>query len=678
MDIKDMIKLQMLGQMGMQQQNKTAQTPLMMFYQVLLMGLMNVVDDIIKAIPRFFEHVKMIFCAYFKSQVKQTIETRTKTLNDLSVLLGTKHFQNSIYMSRVFKSVEGAKTAPVNEESNRIIDSVLAQIAKLANVPTMQLIEHGQIMVTYKEKPIQMTKDIFFKVQNLHISDSGVVNAISFTLMSNTITATEISTYVNTLYSYYLEELKNALGNNIYFFEQVHKESRPPGLPPPGGESISNHKRMLICSAPKVLSYTMAPFYSNKKFSNVFGEQARLVEQRTKFFIENREWYDLKGIPYQLGVLLSGKAGTGKSSLIKAIANVTKRHIINVNFANITTATQLKNLFCSDKIQVYTDNNLSNSQTYCIPIEQRLYVLEEIDAIGDIVKQRKNENGAATVESIPDELNLMEILTVLDGTMEMPGRIVIMTTNHPEMLDKALIRPGRIDIHVDFDYAKKELIAEMYEGYMDNQFPMHEVHRLPDMLLTPAEVGQVLFRHFRSNNVIEDVIQDLIKTGDEILQKRPGYVKPHVVCFDETVDKTAADKVVDKTVDKTVDKVVDKTVDKVVDKTVDKVVEKVVEKVVDKVVEKVVDKTVSDISPVKSNIGMGEYPSEITSKLSDMTSDFRIHPSDIDLYHSVNQSFIPRDESSDNTKQSPQDIMMFAEDVLSAPDNSRFGIFVSG
>jgi len=120
------------------------------------------------------------------------------------------------------------------------------------------------------------------------------------------------------------------------------------------------------------------------------------------FFLKNRAWYDKRGIPYQLGLLLSGIPGSGKTSIIRAMANLTKRHIINVNFANITTATQLKNLFFSDKLTVFTDSTMFNADTLTIPIENRIFVLEEIDAIGNIVHQRDPD--ATQEDVLPDEV----------------------------------------------------------------------------------------------------------------------------------------------------------------------------------------------------------------------------------------------------------------------------------
>jgi SpoVK/Ycf46/Vps4 family AAA+-type ATPase len=276
----------------------------------------------------------------------------------------------------------------------------------------------------------------------------------------------------------------------------------------PDEKNKAVHHMMKIMTAPRQLSFIKSPFYSNKSFSNIFGKEVREIEDRVNFFLNNKSWYDMRGIPYQLGLLLSGVPGSGKTSIIRAIANLTKRHIINVNFANITTATQLKNLFFSDKLTVYTDSTMSQFQVLTIPLEHRIYVLEEIDAISNVVKQRVD--GEVKNEPVPDELTLGEILTVLDGTLEVPGRMLIMTSNRPEILDKALVRPGRIDVSVNFGYAKKELIIEMYQCFFGRKFPEELVQKLPNEKLTAAEIGQVLFRHFKNpepQNILENLLE---------------------------------------------------------------------------------------------------------------------------------------------------------------------------
>ena len=71
-----------------------------------------------------------------------------------------------------------------------------------------------------------------------------------------------------------------------------------------------------------------------------------------------------------------------------------------------------------------------------------------------------------------------------------------MTSNHPEMLDAALIRPGRIDVSLVFSNASRDLQSELYDAFYRQTFPKGLIPKLPDMQLTPAEVGQVLFKHF--------------------------------------------------------------------------------------------------------------------------------------------------------------------------------------
>ena len=420
-----------------------------------------------------------------------------------------------------------------------MVDSILAHISKLDNVPILKLIDRGQIMISYKEKPIQVAKDVFVKIDSITTTAGDAVSSVRLTLLSNTLSAAELAGYARSVHAKHQEELKNSLGNNIYFFDHKSKDNSPPMLPPgcADPDTILNHRRMLISTAPKSLSFTKTPFYSNKRFSNIFGKDIRAIEKRVRFFLENREWYDSKGVPYQLGILLSGIPGAGKTSAIRAIANLTKRHIINVNFANIATATQLKNLFYCDKLAVYSDSSLSSNQAYFIPIEQRLYVLEEIDAIGDIVRQRSSSDSNRT--AVHDELTLAEILTVLDGTMEVPGRIVVMTSNHPEVLDRALIRPGRIDVQVHFDNADRGLIAEMFEAYLDAPFPPELLDALPDKVLTPAEVGQVIFRNFElkhGTGSIDNIVRDLDATA---AAKRPPAkeVLKSEVDADATVDE---------------------------------------------------------------------------------------------------------------------------------------------
>merc|ERR1719231_1041692 len=109
-----------------------------------------------------------------------------------------------------------------------------------------------------------------------------------------------------------------------------------------------------------------------------------------------------------------------------------------------------------------------------------------------------------------DKLNLSGLLNVLDGVVDTPERIVVMTTNHPEILDPALIRPGRIDQKLLLSYMKWHHVVAMMIHYfqlgddgLDAALTKrvkeavlgNDAKGLPGLSLTPAQVEQLSAEH---------------------------------------------------------------------------------------------------------------------------------------------------------------------------------------
>jgi hypothetical protein len=164
----------------------------------------------------------------------------------------------------------------------------------------------------------------------------------------------------------------NKLGNDLYFFDQVveGKKKQRNGNPLPTG----------------FLVYSKHKFSTTRTFDNVYFEEQPVVKKRVEFFLENRRWYERKGIPYTLGFLFHGEPGTGKTSEIKAIANVARRHPVNIQLSEIKTKTQLRHLFFSDDIHVFNGQTL---EKYTIPVSERVYIIEDADAMGDVLLKRE-------------------------------------------------------------------------------------------------------------------------------------------------------------------------------------------------------------------------------------------------------------------------------------------------
>lgn len=329
-------------------------------------------------------------------------------------------------------------------------------------------------------------------------------------IFSYTKTNKELREFLNNIRKNYIIENQNKLGTQRFYFNMI------PIIAP----SIMNnaqysknqdHKhqnsRKDLTKLPNNFLFTMKPFETNRSFINLFGEEVELIKKRVKFFIENKKWYDEKGIPYTLGLLLSGAPGTGKTSTIKCLANETNRHIININFNNDITKVQLENLFFNENIIVNNPQTMQQEK-YCIPLNQRIYVLEDVDCQGNITHDRSKyfdpnnmipSSSTNTTEEDPLKVDLSFLLNLLDGVLETPGRIVIMTSNFPEILDKALIRPGRIDIISEFKRCSNNTIIEMLEFFYDTKLSTSErqsILNLNERIITPAELSKVMFENF--------------------------------------------------------------------------------------------------------------------------------------------------------------------------------------
>ena len=251
----------------------------------------------------------------------------------------------------------------------------------------------------------------------------------------------------------------------------------------------------------KKTNYAEFCFDSKMSFRNIFFPEKQNLIEKINFFQKNENWFTDRGIPYTFGLLLHGEPGCGKASVIKAIANMTSRHIISVPLKNVKTSSELYSIFFGAKYN-----------TKALDMDKRLYVLEDIDCGGfeDIVKRRINtssENGN-TEERMRNteqkeqkmskgEITLSDILEVFDGVMEtkviveyllnfdftnsLQGRMMIITTNHLNKLDPALTRPGRVDTCLELKRCKPEAIMAIFkafygEGNIPEDFSLEQVH----------------------------------------------------------------------------------------------------------------------------------------------------------------------------------------------------------
>ena len=130
-------------------------------------------------------------------------------------------------------------------------------------------------------------------------------------------------------------------------------------------------------------------------------------------------------------------------------------------------------------------------------------------------KNLKELNNKIIEEDQSEQVTLSFILNLLDGILETPGRILIMTSNYPEKLDKALIRPGRIDINLKVGYCNIEMITEMFNFFykLDNNLDNYSFKELDiNQEITPAQLNQILLNNFNNpENAYNEIIHYILK-----------------------------------------------------------------------------------------------------------------------------------------------------------------------
>lgn len=515
-----MLMINNMNGKGGNQQNSGNNSMFSMIYMFMATSL---VDFVLKNAPPVINFFMKKYTDKLEN-IKKDLSSVTKDITDNKVKK---------------KTASITVTINVNNPDNILGQALLDFITNNKNTTHVSYIRESFIL--NQKDVISIDEDIFARMTQSTSSDqsgqqgststnmnSGAGNNMAHSaivqiieIYSFTKTTDQLRNFLDDIKQKYTINVKNKLGNKRYYFNMY-----PLSVP------MDIDKRKDLSRLPPNFAFVMKHFQTNRKFSNLFGEDIDIIRNRVNFFCKNRKWYDEKGIPYTLGLLLSGSPGTGKTSTIKCLANETNRHICNVNLNNDMTKTQLENLFFNENINVMNPMSGQN-ETYCIPLDQRIYVLEDVDCQSDIVMERSLKNDNKTKKSEKTDGNSYErdsekvvlehyedkhkvdlsfLLNLLDGVLENPGRIVIMTSNFPDTLDSALIRPGRIDVIAKFRNCTNNTVIRMIEFFYDVKLSEEEIQRicsLKEEIITPAELSKIMFENFSDYHVSIDHLQQL-------------------------------------------------------------------------------------------------------------------------------------------------------------------------
>lgn len=455
------------------------------FYNLLFCNINN--------IKNYFTKRKYKTITLIKRRIKITtkfgLEYRYETTKEIDAVI------NYIFKNTKVNHYNFLKETFDKEDSCKVNESFLEPSKSVYNIkifPLYKLNENNIQNNILKEKEIIL--DIIVDNYDKGADSQHSVNETTYKLYSHNLDT--LINFINICIKDYDDHLEQQTTITKYY--SIYQ-----------GESESKYKEK------EENTYLTYPLIISKTFDNIFLPEKNKLLTELNFFINNKKWYLKKGIQYSFGILLKGEPGTGKTSVIKAIANYTNRHIIDVPLNKVKTVKELLNIFKENSNgMIYSCNENEYKK---IPRSNCILVFEDIDCVSDLVLTRefKNEfnytdkNNTILNKIDKDDTNdeiiskkkdysditLSSLLNVLDGILESNGIIYIITTNYPEKIDKALLRPGRINFTIDFKKSDYNTIKQMLEYFYETKLSEENKYGILENVYTTSYVSGLCISH---------------------------------------------------------------------------------------------------------------------------------------------------------------------------------------
>ncbi|KAI4964051.1 hypothetical protein ZWY2020_008442 [Hordeum vulgare] len=237
------------------------------------------------------------------------------------------------------------------------------------------------------------------------------------------------------------------------------------------------------------------------------AEELRLRDRSLKIFLnqgsswKRKEYYRRIGKAWKRGYLLYGPPGTGKSSLVAAMANYLRFNLYDLDLSGVYDNSHLQRLLI----------DMSNKS---------ILVIEDIDCSFDTMSREDRKRIPAGA------------LNFIDGLWSTCGeeRVIVFTTNYKDRLDRALLRPGRMDMHVYMGHCSWEAFRTLARNYhlVEDHVLFPEIRELLSMVeVTPAEVSEMLLRS-EDVNVALQVLMEFLRgrrcKTNEVVNDKNGSI----------------------------------------------------------------------------------------------------------------------------------------------------------
>ena len=229
------------------------------------------------------------------------------------------------------------------------------------------------------------------------------------------------------------------------------------------------------------------------------AKYAETILDDARKFLSRSSWYHDKGIPYRRGYLLHGPPGCGKTSFALVLASELKLNICILNLSG----------------QEMDDNAIA--ETLRNAPSKAIILLEDIDSV--FVQRSSSESDKSS------SISFSGLLNAIDGVAAQEGRIFLMTTNHLERLDPALIRPGRCDMKVEVKKASKHQLEKMFLRFFPNDMENATLFRgkLPADEFSMAEIQGHMLEYAHSADACVENCTKLLNRKTALNQTESIY-----------------------------------------------------------------------------------------------------------------------------------------------------------
>ena len=219
-------------------------------------------------------------------------------------------------------------------------------------------------------------------------------------------------------------------------------------------------------------------------------QKIQLVNTINNFFA-SKDYYREHGIPHNLKILFYGASGTGKDSLVRAIASEWNRNIY----------------YCTGgKGGKYIPNCITDSMDLINP----LFLISEIDKYPFLTNEAVIDMTKEGVKYEDEQLQYKQLfanmLNALDGIQSGEDKLIIMTTNHPELFSETFMRDGRVDLAMEIKYLVPETFRRYVYDFYGKELP-ENIQLVSDNLSVAKLNADVVFNKMS----YEDFVKKYVK-----------------------------------------------------------------------------------------------------------------------------------------------------------------------